>query len=132
MYIFLEVYQMILRGPYYLKEAENYVQLVLFLFCLLFVFPVGHTCWCLPAWRWQIGAIATFLSWMNLIFLLKYMPWVGQPATQLINVYINFFTVAYLPVLLILAFTFPFYMLFIHNMTSIQVSRNDQNCIMTS
>ena len=122
MYILLEVYQMFLRGYYYLKEIENYVQLVLFFFCLLFVFPVDHMCWCLPSWRWQIGAIAVFLSWMNLILLLQHMPYVGQPAIQLINVYINFITLVYLPILLILAFTFPFYMLFIQDVTVPQVS----------
>ena len=114
-YLFLEIYQMILRGDEYLKELENYFQLALFSLCLLFVFPVNNTCWCLSSWRWQIGAIATFLSWMNLIFLFQYMPLVGQPAVQLINVYTNFIKLIYLPFLLIAAFAFPFYMLFSQN-----------------
>ena len=122
MYILLEVYQMFLHGLQYLREIENYFQLVLFFFCLIFVFPVDNVCWCLSAWRWQIGAIAVFLSWMNLILLLTYMPWVGQPATQLINVYFNFLKLVYLPFLLILAFTFPFYMLFVQDVADVQVS----------
>ena len=121
-YLLLELYQMILRGLEYLKEFENYVQLALFFFCLVFVFPVDNTCWCLSSWRWQIGALAVFLSWMNLILLLRYMPWVGRPVIQLINVYFNFIKLIYLPILLVVAFALPFYMLFIQSTINIEVS----------
>ena len=120
-YLFLELYQTILRPQRYFKEIENYVQLTMFPLCIVFVFPVGHECWCLSSLRWQLGAVAVFLAWLNLILLIRYLPWIGGPAIQLINVYINFATLVYLPILLIISFAIPFHMLLI-KMVATEVS----------
>ena len=116
MYLVLEVAQLYHRVQRYLKEIENYVQVVMYISVIVFVFPVGHnSCWCLPAWKWQIGALALFLAWLNLLLLIRYIPWlkVGEHSTMLFNVYINFLKLIYLPILLLVTFAIPLYMILV-------------------
>lgn len=124
LYLLLELLQLYQRRKQYLKEFENYIQVVMYSLTIIFVYwPHGSTdCWCFPSWRWQIGAIALFLAWFNCCFLLKDWPWVGQPVTMLINVYFNFFTLVYLPILLILTFGFPLYMIHAQEVSNIILS----------
>lgn len=113
-YLLLEPYQLYRRGwKKYFTDPENYFQVVTYTCVIIFVFPLGHTCWCYPTWKWQIGALSIFLAWINNFILLKHIPRIGKPIAMLFNVYINFLLLIYLPILLILTFAFPFYMLFI-------------------
>ncbi len=118
----LEVPQLARRGLKYLKEFENYIQVVLCVLTLIFVFPLGHDDWVLPSWRWQIGAIAIFLGWLNCIILLKTMPYFGVNITMLFSVGYNFLILIYLPILLILTFGFPLYMLLAFDESFFEVS----------
>ena len=59
-----------------------------------------------------MGTLDVFLAWVNSFMLLKEAPFLGQPITMLLNVYNNFIRIIYLPVLLILTFSVPFYMIF--------------------
>ena len=123
-YLILECFQLYHRRKQYLMEFENYVQVVMYSLTIVFVYPhglYGTECWCFPSWRWQIGAVALFLAWFNCCFLLKDWPWVGQPVTMLIHVYYNFFKLVYLPILLILTFGFPLYMLHVRDASGDQV-----------
>lgn len=115
-YLVLEVAQLYYRLHKYLSESENYIQVIMFISVIIFVFPVGqNSCWCLPGWKWQIGALAVFLAWINLLLLIRYIPWlrVGEHSTMLFNVYINFLKLIYLPILLVVTFAIPLYMLLI-------------------
>ena len=113
-YLLLEINQLYHRGlKKYFTDPQNYFQVITYVFVIIFVFPLGHECWCYPSWRWQIGALAIFLAWINNFLLLKHIPYIGKPVTMLFNVYLNFILLIYLPILLILTFAFPFYMLFI-------------------
>ena len=129
LYLFFELLQLYHRRKQYLKEFDNYIQVVMYLLTIIFVhWPYGSAdCWCFPSWRWQIGAIALFLAWFNCCILLKYWPWVGQPVTMLINVYLNFFTLVYLPILLILTFGFPLYMIHAQEVSTIIFSTHNLN-----
>ena len=112
-YLTVEVLQMIRRKLQYLTEYDNYIQVALFICSFIFVVPTGHDCWCTPSWKWQIGVFAVFLGWLNCIILLQNWPVWGRPAAMLLNVYLNFAKLVYLPILLILTFGFPFYMMFV-------------------
>ena len=107
-----DIYGVTLEHLYRVILNDIY-SVVLYLCAIIFVFPVGHECWCFPSWKWQIGALALFMAWVNNFILLKDIPRFGRPITMLFNVYINFFWLIHLPILLILTFAFPFYMLFI-------------------
>ena len=109
----LEVYQMILRRRRYFVDIANLVQFALFPLSIMFAFPIDHEYWCLTSWRWHIGAVAVFLAWVNVILELTNLPLIGSYAVQLKNVYKNFIKLMFLPILLILSFAFPFYMLIV-------------------
>ena len=117
-YLLLEVLQLFYRGveKYFIdreNSLRNYYQLVTYVSVIIFVSPVNHICWCFPSWKWQIGALAVLLVWINNLVLLKHVPHVGSKVTVLFNIYLNFIKLIHLPILLILTFVFPFYMLFI-------------------
>ena len=102
----------------YLTEGENYVQVLNFIFSMIFVSGFGNECWCAPSWQWQFGALALFLAWFNLVILLKDMPFTGIPINMLFNICLTFVGLVFLPVLLIISFALPFYMLFVRELSS--------------
>ena len=105
----------------YLKEFENYIQLLAYISSIIFVLPTGHECWCFPSWKWQIGVVAVFLAWLNGIIFFKDLPFIGEPVTMLLHIYRDFLKLIYLPILLILTFGFPAYMLFTRNSIKVRV-----------
>ena len=119
LYVVLEVFQLIQQQKKYFAKYENYLQVVMSGIVFFFVFPYdSETCW--PqydesGWRWLFGAVGIFLAWVNTFLLLKDAPLVGLPITMLLNVYYNFIINIYLPLLLVLTFCVPFYMLFFRN-----------------
>jgi len=102
---------------------ENYIQLLVFIFTIIFAFGFPNKCWCAPPWQWQIGALAVFLAWFNVIVLLKDMPWAGLPINMLFNIIKTFTKLIFMPVLLLIAFSIPFYMLFVRNFAGVKVHK---------
>ena len=92
---------------------ELVYRIVMFLLTIIFVFGFANDRWCASPWQWQIGALALFMASFNFILLLKRMPWFGVHINMLLNVIIGFLRLVYLPILLILPFTFAFNMLFV-------------------
>ena len=90
LYLAVEVMQALRRRKQYLIEGENYVQVLTFLFALIFVSGYGNECWCAPSWQWQFGALAVFLAWFNFVILLKDMPFTGIPINMLFNICVTF------------------------------------------
>ena len=130
-YLVFEALQLFRRRLQYLLEYENYIQLALFICSFIFVVPTSQ-CWCTAPWKWQFGVVAVFLGWLNCIILLKNWPVWGRPAAMLLNVYLNFAKLVYLPILLILTFGFPFYMMFVREVyiisaANIFLTRNPKN-----
>ena len=114
LYLVLEVVQLVRRKKKYLEEYENYIQVVMFVLCIIFTLPT-HDDWCFPKWKWGVGAIAVFLAWLNCILILKSMPVIGESITTLLYVYWKFIKLIYLPIFLVLTFGFPFYMLLVND-----------------
>ena len=121
LYLAVELVQVVRRRKQYFTEGENYVQVLTFVFSIIFVSGFGNECWCAPPWQWQFGALALFLAWFNLVILLKDMPFTGIPINMLFNICLTFVKLVFLPVLLILSFALPFYMLFVRDINSIEV-----------
>jgi transient receptor potential cation channel subfamily A protein 1 len=99
------------------RDISDFIQLVyrvlLFVLTIVFVSGFANDCWCAPPWQWQIGALVMFMAFFNFVLLLKGLPWFGVPINMLLNIIAVFLRLVYLPILLILSFAFPFYMLFI-------------------
>ena len=96
-------------------NPDNYFQWVLHTLTLIFMVSLlnGNECWCSTPWLWQIGAFAVFFSWLNFIFVLKYMPYAAGPINMFLSICVTFLRLIFLPILLILAFGVPFYMVFV-------------------
>ena len=61
-YLSMEAMQVVRRRKQYLTEGENYVQVLTFIFSMIFVSGFGNKCWCAPSWQWQFGALARLSS----------------------------------------------------------------------
>ena len=114
-YLSMEAVQVVRRRKQYLTEGENYVQVLTFIFSMIFVSGFGNVCWCAPSWQWQFGALALFFAWFNLVILLKDMPFTGIPINMLFNICLTFVGLVFL---LIISFALPFYMLFVRELSS--------------
>ena len=108
-----EFIQLIQRRQDYLKEPENYIEILLIATTYIFATAgQAEDCFCLTGYAWQIGALAVFLAWIDLVIYLKKLPLTGIPINMLQNVVLTFLKLIYLPAILIIAFAIPFYMLF--------------------
>ena len=111
---------------------ETVVRVGVFLLTIIFVSGFAHDCWCTPPWQWQIGALAVFLTYFNAVLLLKGLPFLGVYISMLLKIITTFIFLIYLPILLVLAFAFPFYMLFVRDSAAVLVYmwRKFTNCIL--
>ena len=108
----VELLQLIRRRKAYLTEAENYLELLLI--CSTITFATAgqaEACFCLEDFSWAFGALAVFLAWIDLVLHLKKLPLTAIPINMLQSIVMTFLKLLYLPVILIVAFAIPFYML---------------------
>ena len=109
----LELIQLIQRKLSYLKEFDTCLEILLITSTIVFVAGVqGEECFCAPGYIWQFGSLALFLGWIDLVLFLKKLPITGIHIIMLQGVLITFLKLVYLPIILIIAFAFPFNMLF--------------------
>ena len=120
--VLMECMQVLHRGRGYFKDSDNCFQLALYCSTIIFIHGFDNECWCSTNLQWQIGAIAVFLSWFNLIFILKYMPYTAITLNMFRNFYVTFLKLIYLPLMLILAFGISFYMVFVGTHAAFEVS----------
>jgi len=108
-----ELVQLLQRKQNYLKEIENYMEILLIISTAIFA-TAGHAenCFCYESFAWQFGALAVFLAWIDLVLYLKKLPLTGIPINMLQTVVLTFLKLIYLPIILIIAFAIPLYMLF--------------------
>ena len=113
--LLVEFQQLMNRGLRYVKDPDNYFQLALYILTLIFIVSLlmGNDNWCSTPWQWQIGALAVFLSWFNFIFILKYLSYTAGQINMFLSICVAFLRLIFLPILLILAFGIPFYMVFV-------------------
>ena len=113
--LLVEVLQLKNRCRRYFQNADNYFQLASYSLTFIFIVSLlmGNDNWCSTPGQWQIGAFAVFLSWVNLLFILKYMPYTAIPINRFLSICVAFLKLIFLPIVLILAFSTPFYMVFV-------------------
>ena len=109
-----EIVQLWRRKVIYFYDLENFVELPMFILTIIFCVGLdSNDCFCTSASNWQVGAVALFLAWIDLLMFLKRLPFTGIPINILLNIVYTFVTLAIVPTLLILSFAFPFYMLLV-------------------
>ena len=113
--LLMEVLQLKNTNGRYLMNPDDYFRLALYILTLIFIVSLlmGNDNWYSTPWQWQIGAFAVFLSWLNFIFVLRYMPYTAGPINMFLSICVAFLKLIFLPILLILAFAMPFYMVFV-------------------
>lgn len=102
----------------YFLDWVNYLEICLFSFSIFFAAVYFTDCFCPRNFQWQLGAIAVFLSWIDLVIIIRKFPVTGIYVVMFMNIFYIFLKLAFLAVLLILAFGLSFYMVF-HNPTNI-------------
>ena len=108
----IEVIQLCSHPLEYLQDWVNWLEIPLYLCSIIFTFVFATPCLCVYNWQWQIGAIAVFLSWIGLVSFLQKWPVTGVYILMFINIIQSFLKIAFLALLLVIAFALPFYMLF--------------------
>ena len=108
-----ELLQFLQKRQGYLKEPENYMELLLIFSTFTFA-TAGHAegCFCLESFAWQFGVLAVFLAWIDLLVYLKKLPLTAIPINMLNSIVLTFLKLVYLPLILLIVFAIPFYMLF--------------------
>ena len=71
-------------------------------------------CYCPNASQWQLASVVIFLAWIDLILLINSIPFVALSINMLISITKSFLKLAFLPLLLIVSFGIPFFLLFHH------------------
>ena len=74
----LECYQFIQLVQDYFSDLSNWVEIPLFICSIAFVLVFGNECLCPRAWQWQIGILALFLAWLDLILFMRKVRLMGM------------------------------------------------------
>lgn len=88
------------------------VRFLLFVFAIAFASVFSSPCLCSTNGQWQVGVLAVFLGWINMITFIKLVPRLGVYVLMFLNVIYSFLKMLILGFLLLVAFGLAFYMLF--------------------
>ena len=110
MRIIVELFQLFIYSGEYLTSLVNVIEGFLYFGTIVFVLSDYEFCE-LINWRWQLGALCIFLSWINFVLFLSKEPTFGIYVIMLEVMIKTFLKTIPMSVLLILAFGQPFYML---------------------
>lgn len=110
--LIMEMIQFILRRLNYIKDWINWMENLIFAFSIVFVWVFHTDCYCQYSWQWQIGVMAVFLAWINMIIFISKLPLTGIYVVMFLDIFYTFMRMVLLSLLLVLSFSFAFYMLF--------------------
>ena len=109
-----EAIQFIYDRVGYITDWENWIEVVLFISSIIFASGAYvQCCVCVENWQWQLGALAIFLSWLDLVLFMKKLPLFGVYVVMYIQIIYTFLRFMFLALLFIVAFGLSFYMLFV-------------------
>ena len=110
--LILEAIQLILQFPHYFLDWVNWVEVLLIITSIMFVWVFHVDCLCPLDWQWQIGVVAVFLGWIVLIIFVSKFPLTGIYVLMFVNILYTFIKVLLLSILLVVAFGLAFYLAF--------------------
>ena len=108
----IEIFQLFRHPLEYMLDWVNWLEIPLYLLSIIFTFVFATPCLCVYSWQWQIGVVAVFLGWIGLITFLQKWPVTGVFILMFVNILGSFLKIAFLALLLVIAFALAFYMLF--------------------
>ena len=111
-----ELYQIAVERTAYFKQVTNLLEWVLYLSTILFilpyVFPSLSNLRVNPNFTWQMGTVAVFLGYMNLILFVQTLDYVGIYVTMFYQVAITVIKAISIFLLFAVAFSVVFFILF--------------------
>jgi len=107
----IEIFQLFRHPLEYMLDWVNWLEIPLYLLSIIFTFVFATPCLCVYSWQWQIGVVAVFLGWIGLITFLQKWPVTGVYILMFVNILGSFLKIAFLALLLVIAFALAFYML---------------------
>ena len=110
--VVLEFFQFLENLERYFLSRENWLEIFLYSLTLIFMSSLGGTCVCPKPWQWQIGALAVFLAWIHLSIFIRKLPQLGLYIIMFEDIVLTFVKIAIPALLLVLAFSMAFYMMF--------------------
>ena len=110
--LFLEGIELVTQRWRYLLDWVNWMEIVLFLSSIIYVWVYHVDCLCPLTWQWQIGVVAVFLGWIDLIVFISKFPFTGIYVLMLVKILYTFLRMLILSVLLVLGFGLTFYLAF--------------------
>ena len=108
----LEGIQFVTQFPGYVLDWINWMEIVLYLFSIIFVWVFHVDCLCPLTWQWQIGVVAVFLGWVDLIVFISKFPLTGIYVLIFVKIVSTFLKILVLSLFLVLAFGLTFYLVF--------------------
>ena len=72
--VLFEIFQFFIHGLWYLKDWTNYVDVILYITSASFIVSAANNCACPTKQQWQVGCIAVFLAWIDLLIFLRMGP----------------------------------------------------------
>ena len=108
----LEGIQFKIQFPHYLLDWINWMEIILYLSSIIFVCVFGSDCLCPLTWQWQIGVVAVFLGWIDLIVFISKFPLTGIYILMFIKISLTFLKTLILSALLVFSFGLTFYLTF--------------------
>ena len=103
---------MISQPLQYFQDWVNWMEWCLLVCCIIFVSVFHSECLCASTWQWQIGIVAVFLGWIELIFFLSKLPLVGLYIVMFLEILKTILKLLLFSFLLMTAFGLAFYMAF--------------------
>lgn len=110
--LLFEVIQLCILRLRFIFNWGNIMEIILFTFSIVYAWVFNSPCLCPKDWQWQIGAIAVFLAWIDLILFFAKFPQIGIYSLIFVKILSTFFKAVFVSALLVIAFALALYMSF--------------------
>ena len=113
-HLIVELTQLISLGIRYFLDYANWTEVILFILSIAFVSVFRTDCLCPQKWQWQLGSIAVFLAWIELVLFARRFPFTstGVYVVMFFKILTTFRKLVIFAFMLVLAFSFSLYMVF--------------------
>ena len=108
----VEGIQFATQFPRYMSDWINWMEIALYACAIVFVWVFHVNCLCPLTWQWQIGVVAVFLGWIDLIVFISKLPLTGIYVLMFMKIIYTFLKVLILSILLVVAFGLTFFLVF--------------------
>ena len=127
-WLLFEVIQLCILRLRFLFSWGNIMEIILLTFSIVFAWVFNSPCLCPKHWQWQIGAVAIFLAWIDLILFFAKFPQIGIYSLIFVKILSTFFKAVFVSALLVIAFALALYMSFYEPSIMVRAHRLYVDC----